>query len=115
MAAGVHNFKLKRRADFNFQLDIADGSNNPANLTGHTIKSQCWSNDSSGFREVKYADFTVTMVDIQTGKVKFSLTNEQTATFLIDKLSYDVKQIFPNGDETYLLEGVITISEGNTE
>lgn len=111
MAAGVHDFKLKRRQDFNFQLDVADSSNNAVNLTGHTIKSQCW--DKA--RTVKYADFTVTMVDIQTGKVKFSLTDDQTATFLIDKLSYDVKQIFPNGDETYLLEGVITIQEGYTE
>ena len=115
MAAGLHNFKLKRRQDFNFQLDVADGSNNAVNLTGHTIKSQCWANDSLGFRTVKYADFTVTMVDIQTGKVKFSLTNEQTATFLVNQLSYDVKHIFPNGDEDYLLEGVITISEGHTE
>ena len=111
MAAGIHNFKLKRRADFNFQLDIADGSSNAVNLTGHTLRSQCW--DKA--RTVKYADFTVTMVDIQTGKVKFSLTNEQTANFYIDELSYDVKQIFPNGDETYLLEGVITIKEGHTE
>lgn len=115
MAAGVHNFKLKRRQDFNFQLDVADSNSVPVNLTGYTIKSQCWANDSSGFRTVKYADFTVTMVDIQTGKLKFSLTDEQTATFLIDKLSYDVKQILPSGDETYLLEGVITISEGHTE
>ena len=75
MAAGIHNFKLKRRADFNFQLDIADGSSNAVILTGHTLRSQCW--DKA--RTVKYADFTVTMVDIQTGKVKFSLTNEQTA------------------------------------
>ena len=111
MAAGIHKFKLKRREDFNFQLDIADGSGNAVNLTGHSLRSQCW--DKA--RTVKYADFTVTMVDIQTGKVKFSLTNEQTATFYIDELSYDVKQIFPNGDETYLLEGVITISEGHTE
>ena len=112
MAAGYHKFKhLKRRADFNFQLDISDGSGNPVNLTGHSLRSQCWDKD----RTVKYADFNVTMVDIQTGKVKFSLTKEQTSKFYIDELSYDVKHIFPNGDETYLLEGVITIKEGHTE
>tara|TARA_R100001510_G_C7639646_1_gene197364 strand:- start:438 stop:773 length:336 start_codon:yes stop_codon:yes gene_type:complete len=111
MAAGIHNFKLKRREDFNFQLDIADGDNNALNLTGHTIKSQCWDKN----RVFKYADFNVTMLDINNGKVKLSLTDDQTATFLTDALSYDVKHIFPNGDETYLLEGVITIREGFTE
>lgn len=106
---GTYNFELQRRADWNVILQFKDSTNTAINLTGFTAYAQAW--DKA--RATKYADFAVAYTDRANGKVKISLTDAQTATF-VDELYYDVLLEDGNGLREYYLEGIILVSEGYT-
>jgi len=107
---GTYNITMQRRADYSVQLVFKDSSDNAINLTGYTIYAQCWDEG----RNIKYGDFAVTYTNRSTGTIDIALTDVQTATFLADKLSYDVLLENGSGLREYYLEGVITMSEGYT-
>ncbi len=107
---GIYNFTIQRRSDHKFQLVFKDSNDSPIDLTGFTVEAQVWEKT----RTAKYADFNVVYTDRQNGKVDLSLTDEQTATFGIEKLSYDVLITDSLGIKEYYLEGDITMSEGYT-
>ncbi len=107
---GTYNITMQRRADYSVQLVFKDSSDNAINLTGYTIYAQCWDEG----RNIKYGDFAVTYTNRSTGTIDIALTDVQTATFLADKLSYDVLLENASGLREYYLEGVITMSEGYT-
>ena len=108
VSPGTYNITMQRRADYSVQLVFKDSSNNAINLTGYTVYAQCWDEG----RNIKYGDFAVTYTDRAAGTIDISLTDAQTATFLANKLSYDVLLENPAGLREYYLEGVITMSEG---
>ena len=110
VSPGTYNMTVQRRADFSIQLVFKDGNGNAINLTGYTIYAQCWDEG----RNIKYGDFAVTYTDRAAGTIDIALTDAQTATFLANKLSYDVLLENPSGLREYYLEGVITMSEGYT-
>ena len=110
VSPGTYNIIMQRRADYSVQLVFKDSSNNAINLTGYTVYAQCWDEG----RNIKYGDFAVTYTDRAAGTIDIALTDAQTATFLANKLSYDVLLENPSGLREYYLEGVITMSEGYT-
>ncbi len=101
---------MQRRADYSVQIVFKDGDGNAINLTGYTVYAQCWDEG----RNIKYGDFAVTYTNRSTGTIDIALTDVQTATFLADKLFYDVLLENGSGLREYYLEGVITMSEGYT-
>lgn len=110
---GKYNFNLQRRADFSFELtfkrgDPLDGLSG-VDLVDATILAQVWNQD----RTQKYADFNVEYLDRNEGKVRLSLTDTQTATFL-DTMYYDVLFVSTINFREYFLEGQIYVSEGYT-
>jgi len=107
---GTYNFTMQRRADYSLQLVFKDGDGNAINLTGYTVYAQCWDEG----RNIKYGDFTITYTNRTAGTIDMALTDAQTATFLANKLSYDVLLENGSGLREYYLEGVITMSEGYT-
>ena len=107
---GTYNFTMQRRADYSVQLIFKDSTNTAINLNGYTVYAQCWDTG----RTVKYGDFAITYTDRPNGKIDIALTDVQTATFLPNKLAYDVLLENPSGLREYYLEGVITMSEGYT-
>jgi len=106
---GLYNFTLQRAADWSLDLELKDGDGDPVSLIGSTISSQVWDED----RVKKYADMFITYVNRGLGKVKLSLTDEQTLLFP-ESLKYDVLLVNPSGLKEYYLEGTITVSEGYT-
>mgnify|MGYP003133535438 FL=1 len=110
VSPGTYNIIMQRRADYSVQLVFKDSNNNAINLTGYTVYAQCWDEG----RNIKYGDFAVTYTDRAAGTIDIALTDAQTATFLANKLSYDVLLENPSGLREYYLEGVITMSEGYT-
>ena len=110
VSPGTYNIIMQRRADYSVQLVFKDSSNNAINLTGYTVYAQCWDEG----RNIKYGDFAVTYTDRAAGTIDIALTDAQTATFLANKLSYDVLLENPSGLREYYLEGVINMSEGYT-
>lgn len=107
------NFDIERRADFPLSLTFKDSTGSAMNLTGYNVAVQCW-NVINNKRKTKYADFGVTYTDRSAGKVDIKLTDEQTATFNVDELQYDVLLTEPSGDKFYYFEGTLFISEGVT-
>ena len=107
---GTYNMTIQRRSDHNIQLVFKDSENNAISLNGYTVEAQVWEET----RKFKFADFAVTYTDRAAGTIDISLTDAQTATFLANKLSYDVLLENPAGLREYYLEGVITMSEGYT-
>ena len=105
VSPGTYNIIMQRRADYSVQLVFKDSNNNAINLTGYTVYAQCWDEG----RNIKYGDFAVTYTDRAAGTIDIALTDAQTATFLANKLSYDVLLENPSGLREYYLEGVITI------
>jgi len=110
ISPGTYNITMQRRADYSVQLVFKDSSDNAINLTGYTVYAQCWDEG----RNIKYGDFAVTYTDRVAGTIDIALTDTQTATFLANKLSYDVLLENASGLREYYLEGVITMSEGYT-
>tara|TARA_R100001015_G_C4505901_1_gene79040 strand:+ start:118 stop:459 length:342 start_codon:yes stop_codon:yes gene_type:complete len=110
ISPGTYNFTIQRRSDHKFQVVFKDSNDSPINLTGFTVEAQVWEET----RTTKYADFSVAYTDRTNGKVDLSLTDEQTATFGIQKLRYDVLVTDSLGIKEYYLEGDITMSEGYT-
>ena len=106
---GLYNFTLQRAADWSLDLELKDGNGDPVSLIGSTVSSQVWDED----RVKKYADMFITYVNRGLGKVKLSLTDEQTLLFP-ESLKYDVLLVNPSGLKEYYLEGTITVSEGYT-
>ena len=105
-----YDMTVQRRSDHAIDLQFKDSNNSPIDLTGFTVAAQVWEET----RTVKYADFAVTYTARSDGKIKLSLTDEQTTTFGINKLKYDVLLINPSGLKEYYLEGNILMSEGYT-
>lgn len=109
------SIQIVSRSDFDFTITVyasADNSdpNNTADLTNTTILSQLW----DFARQNKYADFTVDMSRADDGVVGFSLTSVQTAD-LPTTGAYDVKIIYPDNKEYYLLRGTFSVLRGYTD
>tara|TARA_R100001440_G_scaffold2605_1_gene7279 strand:- start:431 stop:784 length:354 start_codon:yes stop_codon:yes gene_type:complete len=108
----IKDFTVVRRNDFPLTLTIKDGNGNAVNLAGYTADAEVWSVDSSGKRETKFADWSVTFTNRTTGIVDIKLTDTQTATFTPHELKYDFQLIQPNGDKFSYIKGTLYISEG---
>jgi hypothetical protein len=109
ISPGTYNISLQRRADYSITLQFKDSTGAAINLTGWTVAAQTWNQA----RTTKYADFTVTYTNRNTGTVTIILTSTQTTSFP-NETYYDVLLTNPSGIKEYYLEGIIYVSEGYT-
>lgn len=106
-----HSITIIRRSTFRFavQVFVTQGGAQ-VDLTGNTILAQLWNRA----RTEKYVDLTVDSAQANVGLFTFSLTSDQTIP--LPKVGvYDVKVIYPNGDEFFFLSGGFTLQEGYTD
>jgi len=113
--AGVKDFDVTRRNDFPLTLTFKGGDGNALNLTGFTVDAEVYSITSDGFRDTKYADWSITYTNRSTGIVDIALTDTQTTTFNKHELKYDVQLTQPNGDKFQYIRGTLYINEGYSE
>ena len=113
--AAVQDFDVTRRSDFPLTLTFRDGNSNLINLTGYTVDAEVYSITSDGFRDTKYADWSIAYTSRTGGVVDIALTDTQTATFNKHELKYDVKLTQPNGKNFQYLRGTLYINEGYSE
>ena len=97
---GVKNFDLVKRSDFPLRLTFKDGNGNAMSLNGYTVAAQVCDSD----RKVKFADWTVTYTNRNSGIVDIALSDTQTDNFIVGTLKYDVKLTEPSGDEYYYIK-----------
>lgn len=100
----------RRRADYELKLQFKDPEGTPIDITGWEVLAQIWEKT----RNNKLADFTVTVLDQEEGRVQLSLSYEDTEE-LPDKAFYDVLVIDAGARRQYYLEGDVLVSEGYTE
>ena len=78
--------------------------------SGVQIISQIWNRA----RTIQYAQFDISGCDLSIGLVQLKLTADGTIPLPTVSV-YDVKVIFPDGREEYILNGTIIVSEGYTD
>ena len=113
--AAVKDIHVARRSDFPLTLTFRDGNRDLINLTGYTVDAEVYSETSDGFRDTKYADWSITYTNTTGGVVDIALTDTQTATFNKHELKYDVQLTQPNGQKFQYLRGTLFINEGYSE
>lgn len=100
----------RRRADYVLSLQFKDPSAVPIDITGWTVLAQMWEKS----RNRKLADFGVTILDAEEGRVELTLDYETTAE-LPDTAYYDVLVIDLGERHQYYLEGDVRVAQGYTE
>lgn len=113
--AGVKDFDVTRRNDFPIRLTFKDSLGSAIDLTGYTVDAEVYSETVDGFRDTKYADWSITYTNRTSGIVDIALTDTQTATFNKHELKYDVQLTEPNGQKFQYLRGTLYINEGYSE
>lgn len=103
--------QLISRSNFDFTARIFDEEGGvPVDLSGNTILAQLWDRA----RSVKYGDFHVDASRAGSGILNFSLTADETIALPTTGV-YDVKIIYPDTKEYYLLAGQFVVSRGYTD
>ena len=106
-----YSIQIISRSDFDFPARFySEVGGVPVDLSGNTILAQLWNRA----REIKYGDFLVDTSRIAEGLLSFSLTADETITLPTTGV-YDVKIIYSNGKEYYLLEGSFSVKRGYTD
>ena len=105
----IYNIPLQRRADYGLLLQIIGSNDLPLNFTGWNACAQVWNKG----RTTKYADFLVVFPDRVNGRIKISLSDEQTEV-IPDEAFYDMLLENPSGEREYYMEGMVYVSEGYT-
>lgn len=107
----VSNISIIRRSTFRFTVEfLVNIGGSPVDLSTNTVLAQLWDRA----RSQKYSDLTVDTTQAAIGLITFSLTADQTINLPRTGV-YDVKVVYPNGDEFFFLTGSFTVQEGYTD
>jgi hypothetical protein len=107
----THSLVIIRRSTFRFGVQlVAPPNNTPVDLSLNTVIAQMWNRA----RTEKYKDFTIDVTEASTGQIELSLTSDQTIG--LPRVGvYDIKVIYPTGDEYFLVAGGFTVQDGYTD
>ena len=104
--ASIANLYVDAGTTYSNIITVAANNGFPLNLTDYTVKSQMRKSYSSS---VAY-DFTATILDAATGKVRLQLTPEQSETIPPGRWLYDVEITASDGSRTRVVEGIVTVT-----
>lgn len=128
MAAGTLPITLEQGATFRLSFvygtrgpDDVDGNptmGTPHDLTGCTARMQIRQKFGSpviiDLEDVLSASLAGIVLGGVTGEISIHISDEQTEALTIKRGKYDLKIIFPSGDEKRVLQGDVTISKAAT-
>lgn len=105
------DLNIIRRSDFDYSFTIYETRGGDlVDWSNVTILAQLWDRK----RETLYGTFDVSASDLSLGLVIIKL--DADATINLPKTAvYDIKALFPNGNEYYIVTGSFTVSEGYTD
>jgi hypothetical protein len=104
------NLEINKNADYTRTFTVLDINNNVINLgTGFSLTSQLRRNPLS----TANVSFTMTIIDVVTGKVKMYLPHSITNT-LDGKYMYDIFLTDPSNFRFKIEDGLITINPNIT-
>ncbi len=106
---GTYTLRIPQRATLEEAITLKAGGL-PVNLTGYTVLARIWRDEQ---RQHKIIDLTVEYVNRVTGRIKLSLTREQTRGIYRGGF-WDLLVIEPGGAADYWLEGPAGLDVGLT-
>ena len=98
--------QIEAGATFSTQVDVADASGAPKNLTGFTVTSQL----RKSYYSTTAVDFTINVTDPVNGIIELELDASTTANIRAGRYVYDVEMLEANtGIVTRIFEGIATV------
>ena len=106
-----HSITIIRRSTFRFAVQVfVEEGGDLLDLSEVTVLAQLWNRA----RDELYTSLTIDTNLAATGVITLSLTSDQTIP--LPRLGvYDIKLVYPNGDEFFILVGSFTVQDGYTD
>lgn len=109
--ATISNLYVDAGSTYSNIITLAASNGQPLNLTGYTVASQM----RKSFQSSTSYSFTATVYDALAGKIRLTLTDEQSALIPAGRWLYDVEITSSSGVTTRVVEGVVTVSPQITQ
>lgn len=106
-AVSAVNLTIHKGTDFEEEFNLTEVDDSPLNLVGYVAAAKIRKHPSAK----KYTPFIITFIDRSLGRIKLSLTNEQTLQLKSGRNYYDV--ILIDGAERIkkVVEGSVIVNE----
>jgi hypothetical protein len=109
--ATVSNLFVDAGANYSNIITVAATNGQALNLTGYTVASQM----RKSYQSSTAYNFTASVHDANTGKVRLQLTPEQSEVIPAGRWLYDVEITSPSGNKTRVVEGIVTVNPQITQ
>ena len=109
--ATVSNLFVDAGANYSNIITVAASNGQPLDLTGYTVASQM----RKSYQSSTAYNFTASVYNAATGKVRLQLTDTQSAAIPAGRWLYDVEITSPSGTKTRVVEGIVTVSPQITQ
>ena len=109
--ATVSNLFVDAGASYSNIISVAATNGQPLNLTGYTVASQM----RKSYQSSQAFNFTASIYDAATGKVRLQLTPDQSRAIPAGRWLYDVEITSPSGTVTRVVEGIVTVNSEITQ
>ena len=109
--ATVSNLFVDAGASYSNIISVAATNGQALNLTGYSVASQM----RKSYQSSTAYNFTATVYDAATGKVRLQLNSEQSGAIPAGRWLYDVEITSPSGTKTRVVEGIVTVNPQITQ
>lgn len=109
--ATVSNLFVDAGANYSNIITVAATNGQPLNLTGYSVASQM----RKSYQSSQAFNFTASIYDAATGKVRLQLTPTQSEAIPAGRWLYDVEITSPSGNKTRVVEGIVTVNPQITQ
>jgi hypothetical protein len=109
--ATVSNLFVDAGASYSNIITVAATNGQALNLTGYSVASQM----RKSYQSSTAYNFTASIYDASTGKVRLQLTPQQSEAIPAGRWLYDVEITSPSGNKTRVVEGIVTVNPQITQ
>lgn len=109
--ATVSNLFVDAGANYSNIITVAATNGQALNLTGYSVASQM----RKSYQSSTAYNFTASVYDAATGKVRLQLTSDQSGAIPAGRWLYDVEITSPSGTKTRVVEGIVTVNPQITQ
>lgn len=105
--ATTANLYVDSGSDYSNIITIASSTGSVLDLTNYTVKSQM----RKSYGSSTYYDFTASVYDAATGKIRLQITAANTSLIPAGRYLYDIEITNTTTDaKTRVLEGIVTVT-----
>jgi hypothetical protein len=109
--ATVSNLFVDAGASYSNIITVAATNGQALNLAGYSVASQM----RKSYQSSTAHNFTASIYDAGTGKVRLQLTPQQSEAIPAGRWLYDVEITSPSGSKTRVVEGIVTVNPQITQ